>query len=326
MNDLMKAQVLVRPGVLELKEIPVPQISDDEVLIKVRKSSICNGSDPAILSGESDYPMPVVFGHEALGQIVECGSNVMRFKVGDRVSWWFTMGAFAQYAAVNPSTVAMVKVPDFIGEDEGPIIELLGASSRAIEAAGIETGNRVLIVGLGPSGLIMSQWAKNIGASRVYGWDLHSMRRTLGLKLGCDEAFDNSSKDIVDTCFSKIGEVDVIIDAFGSDLLVNAPTLDNALRLLKKGGRIVSYGHPRGRRTIDTFLFQRKRAVMCCPENDISKIRDYLNKGISYIREGKLDIKPLVTGNITLEEVEEGIKKVVTQPDKFLKIIVDIEK
>lgn len=320
----MRAQMLIKPGILKLIDIPVPQIKKNQVLIKIRSSCICNGSDPSILNGDHWHQFPIVFGHEAFGEIVECGASVSEFKLGDRVSWWFTMGAFAEYACVNPKEVAMIKLPESISDDEGPIFELVGAAARAVEVAGIKPGNKVLIVGLGPSGLIMSQWARNLGASKVIGWDLHKMRRETGKILGCDMTYDNSSSGFVEKMLEQTGEIDIVIDAFGDDLLPGMPTLDDAIRVMRKGGKLISYGHPKNRRTVDTFSFQKKGVHMIGPINDIKKIRNYYKKAVEFFNSGKLDLKPLVSGRVSLENVEEGIRRVVEQSDKYLKILVDI--
>ena len=111
MMRIMKALVLESPNVLRYKDIPVPVYGDDEILIKMITACICNGSDPAIISGATWSDFPAVFGHEAFGEITAVGRDVTDYKVGDRISWWFTMGAFAEYAVINPGKVAVVVFP-----------------------------------------------------------------------------------------------------------------------------------------------------------------------------------------------------------------------
>ncbi len=320
----MKAQILVKQGMLEFADIPVPQCKDDEVLIKIKKACICNGSDPAILHGAHWNTFPVVFGHEACGEIVECGKNAGDFKPGDRVSWWFTMGAFAEYVSVCPASVAMVKLPAYIGDDEGPVFELVGAAARAVEAAGIHKGSKVLIIGLGPSGLIMSQWARNLGAETVIGWDLHEMRRKLGLELGCSCVFDNSMGDIVENTLLKAGEADVVIDAYPDDVLPGMPTLNHGISVLRQEGKIISYGHPGNGRLLDNYGLQSKGITLCGPVRDIVKIRGYYEKALKYHEESRLNLKSLITGRVPLAGLEEGIRLVTEQPGSNIKVLVEI--
>ena len=320
----MKAQMLLGPSALELNDIPVPDCGEDEVLIKIKRACICNGSDPALLAGAHLDKYPVVFGHEACGEIVERGRNVERFKIGDKVSWWFTMGAFAEYVCVNPMKVAMAILPDSISYDEGSLFELVAAASRAVESAEIKTGSKVLIIGLGPSGLIMSQLAKNLGASEVVGWDLFEMRRRTGLKFGCRKVLDNGLDDVTQKTLDEVSEVNVVIDAFPDDILPNMPTLDYAIKVLKCYGKIVSYGHPRNRRILDIYEFQKKCIQMSGPENRIDRIKQLIERGVDFVMQGKLNLKSLISGRVSLEKVQEGIDLVVRYPDKYIKILVDI--
>lgn len=320
----MKAQMLIKPGMLEIMDIPVPQCKDNEVLVKIKKACICNGSDPAIFHGAHWSTFPVVFGHEAFGEIVKCGEKVKDFKIGDRVSWWFTMGAFSEYVCVSPGNIAMIKLPDYISDDEGPVFELIGAAARAVEAAKIQKGDKVLIIGLGPSGLIMSQWARNLGADLVVGWDLYEMRRKVGLELGCSQVFDNSQEDIIEKTLSDAEEFDVVIDAYSDDILPEMPTLNQGIKTLKPGGKIISYGHPHKGRNLDNYAFQSRNITMCGPINDFIQIREFYKKALQYYEAGKLNIKALITARVPLDKVEDGMKLVTEQPNKYLKILVEI--
>jgi Threonine dehydrogenase and related Zn-dependent dehydrogenases len=321
----MKAQILHRPGVLTLEEVSRPSCGSSEVLIKLKTSCICNGSDPAILAGTHWDTFPIVFGHEACGTIVECGSEVTGFQEGDRVAWWFTVGAFAEYVCVSPDRVAMVKLPKSISDDEGPLFELAGAAIRAVEAAQIKPGDKVLIVGLGPSGVIMSQLAKNHGAATVIGWDLYAMRRELGLRLGCDGVFDNAANSVRSEVLTRYGEVDIVIDAYADDLLPGSPTLNDAISVLRQGGTVISYGHPQKGRMIDNYYFQKKQITMRGPVNEIELVREYLQKAVRYAEQGKLNLAALISGRVKLERVAEGLELVMTKPDQYMKILVDIQ-
>ncbi|WNR42855.1 zinc-dependent alcohol dehydrogenase [Paenibacillus roseipurpureus] len=321
----MRALVLHKPGELKLEQIPIPSCGSKEVLIELKTSCICNGSDPAILAGAHWETFPIVFGHEACGTIVACGDQVTQFQIGDRVAWWFTVGAFAEYVSVTPEHVAMVKLPETISDDEGPLFELAGAAIRAVEAAKIKAGDKVLIVGLGPSGLIMSQLAKNLGASTVIGWDLYGMRRELGLQLGCDGVFDNGACSVREAVINQFGEMDVVIDAYADDLLPGSPTLNDAIAVIRQGGTLISYGHPQQGRMIDIFDFQKKQVIMRGPVNDMQLVRLYFQKAVDYAVEGKLKLAPLISGRVSLDHVMDGLELVMNHPETNLKILVDIQ-
>ena len=93
----MRAWVLTKPGELRLQEVPMPEISENQVLVEIERACICNGSDPGIYHGHEAYRTPMVFGHEASGRIVRKGKNIEQFQVGDRVCWWFEAGVVVKH-------------------------------------------------------------------------------------------------------------------------------------------------------------------------------------------------------------------------------------
>ena len=189
--NTMMAWVLNSPGVLQLKEVEVPRIREDQVLIEIDRACICNGSDPGIFHGHEAYQTPLIFGHEASGRIVKKGKRVGGFELGQRVCWWFEAGAFAQYQAVTPGNTAMFQVPVNLTLDEAPVMELVLAACRALMEVRPEKGRRtVSICGLGPSGLVLVQYARALGYEHIIGWDLYETRRNLALLLGADEVYD----------------------------------------------------------------------------------------------------------------------------------------
>lgn len=323
---LMWAQVLTAPKRLEYKRIGIPRHGPHEVLVKVKTAAICNGSDPIIYDGQEAYPTPLVFGHEPFGEIVACGDEVKGFTAGDRVCWWFTLGAFAEYVAFDPTEAIVVKVPETIPEREAPILELVTASIRAVRPADVGSSSRVLILGLGPSGLIMAQRAKILGAQRVVGWDLYPLRREKGLLLGCDATFDPRDAELSARTEKCLGEADVVIDAMGNDALPGEPTLNRALRVLKKGGKVISYGHPTGGRRFDPFLLQGKGAIIRPPEQDPRRIQESIDETLNDVVLGRLKLEPLVSEVIPLHQVEQGLVKVRDHPDAYLKIIISVER
>lgn len=152
------------------------------------------------------------------------------------------------------------------------------------------------------------------------------MRREKGLSLGCDNAFDPSSDSVVKLTKNGLGEADIIIDAFGDDILPGEPTFDNAIKLLSYGGLVVSYGHPPKGRRINSFELQSRNALICSPEQDMNAIRKLTEECIGFVITGKLNIKNLVSATLPLSQVSKGLEMVVNHPDKYLKIIIDIKE
>ena len=319
--DTMKAWVLYEKEKLKLAQIPVPVPGPEQVLVKIDRGCICNGSDPGIYHGHEAYTPPLVFGHEASGRIVAKGGCVPDFSVGDRVCWWFEGGAFAQYQTVTPKNAAMFRVPDTISLDEAPVLELVLASCRALMENKPKTGMTSLaICGLGPSGLVLMQYAKALGYGHVIGWDLYESRRKLALALGADEVYDprKLTKEIVET----IPGSDIGVLMMGDDLLPEEPTVTLFLRTIRHGGRVVSYGHPEKGCRFSPYVFQSRDLCMTGPVNDMKVVREEGKQVMQMVEEGKIRITPLITKNIYFEDFYPAFVQLLEKPEDQIKVIL----
>jgi threonine dehydrogenase-like Zn-dependent dehydrogenase len=245
-------------------------------------------------------------GHEAYGEIVEIGSKIEGYEVGDKIVWWCTMGAFADYVKINPKNVAIVKFDKIENENELPIFELLIATYRAVEAVNV-IGKNILIIGMGPSGLIMTQLCLALGAKSVTGWDLNKKRLELAKEFGAIERENN---------------FDIVIDAYGNDLTKENNTINLAVSKLKVSGELILYGHPINGRNINSHLIQSRSINIKTPINSIEEIRKLANKALVLYKEGKINIGRLVTRVIKFEE----IKNYIENTDNDIKIIIEVNK
>jgi len=323
--DKMVAWVLTAPKNLVYMLVDMPLCGENQVLVKLDTACICNGSDPGMYNGHEAYMPPYVFGHEPSGEIIGKGKNVVEFEVGERVTWWFTVGAFAQYAAVTPSDVCMLKLPSTITRECAPVFELVFASARAIRNENITKNTKLLILGLGPSGLVMCQRAKALGAKTVVGWDLYELRRRTARAVGCDYAF-NPAEAAFECTKAISSEFDLVIDAMGDDILEAEDTLIQATKLIKKGGKIISYGHPTKGRRFMPFDFQSRNIIMQAPENNLEHIRIIAKETLDFVVQGKIKIEPLITDIFPLYEADKALFKAMEHPDKCIKIIIDCKK
>lgn len=284
-EEKMRAWVLTRPGELKLKEVTIPEISENQVLVEIERACICNGSDPGIYHGHEAYQTPMVFGHEASGRIIRKGKNIRQFQVGDRVCWWFEAGAFAEYQAVTVENVAMFRVPENLSLDEGPVLELALASCRAIMELPAASGRKTMaICGLGPSGLVLLQYAKALGYERVIGWDLYRQRRKLALALGADAVFHPG--ELSAETVKEIEESDVGVVMMGDDQLPGEPTVTLFMRTVRSGGLLVSYGHPEQGCRFSPYVFQARNLRMQGPVNDMEIIRSRGRELMEMVAEG----------------------------------------
>lgn len=316
--DKMRAWLVIKPKQMELKNIPVPEPGADEVLVKTLAMCLCNGSDPGIYNGHEAYTPPFVFGHESSGIIVKKGCNVTGLEVGDWVFCWCAVGSFAEYQVLSQKNTALFKVPEGVTPEQSPILELVIASCRALMNRPASPDRKsITICGLGPSGLVLLQYAKLLGYERVIGWDLYESRRRLALELGADEVYDAArlNKD------EKMPSSDISIDMMGDDTLPGEATFDLLLRATKVGGVIVSYGHPENGRRFSPYIFQSRNLTMTHPENDLAVIRRYGEDVLRFVEQGKIKVEPLITHRMRFDDIGQAFAHLLEKPEDQIKVI-----
>lgn len=314
---------------LELVDMPKDDnLASREILVKNASFCLCNGSDPGIYNGNAGYSFPMIFGHESGGYIEKTGNAVTEFKIGDRVSWWCTIGTFCEYSKVNIDNCAVVKTPEILEDKYISVLELVIAASRALmpfmddknNLLNEYKGKKLLIMGLGPSGLVITQLAKCLGFGDIYGWDLYPMRRERAETFGITKTADPLNKDFLNL-INDWEEADIGIDMMDDDLASDGNTFDIMIRKLKGHGRIISYGHPEHGRKFSPHHFQGKQLTMTNPEGDINKIRKHAEFVMELIQNGKIKIEPLVTHEMEFAQVKDVFLQMIKEPEKYIKII-----
>ena len=273
MTGTMRGICKMRPGAgAEYREdLPIPQISDDQVLIKVHATAIC-GTDLHLYHW-NEYAqkrmtnLPMVFGHETAGEIVEIGKNVTGYRLGDRISvethvpcnhcWQCRNGnphicenqhvfgvtdpgAFAEYAPVHKDCI--VRLKDDISYEMGAMLEAMGAGVHGVEVAQVR-GKRVLVSGCGPIGLMTIGACKAHGASQVIACDLIDEKLEIAKTMGADITVNSRDVDLPTFVRSQTDGVgaDAVIDITGNPHAIRA-----GLKAVRKGGIFVSVGLPDG--------------------------------------------------------------------------------
>lgn len=319
--NTMKAWVVTSPGKLELKELPVPVPARDEILIKTQWTCLCNGSDPGIYLGHEAYTPPFVFGHEASGRVVALGEDVDCCSLGDLVFCWCAVGSFAQYQRIRPADVALFQVPEGLSPEAGPVMELVIAACRALMP--LEPSHSLLVCGLGPSGLVMIQYARMLGYRRIVGWDLYQSRRDLALRLGADEVFDPAALGAKE--LEGMGLFQVSVDAMGNDILPGQPTFTSLLRATKPGGTVVSYGHPHSGRQFSPYVFQSRGLRMVPPEGNLDRIREKGKQILQAVEEGRIQVKPLITHRLGFMDIGPAFQRLLEKPEAQIKVTFRME-
>lgn len=269
----MRGICKMRPGVgAEFRDdLPIPEINDDEVLMKVHATAIC-GTDMHLYDWK-EYAqarmknLPMVFGHETAGEIVKIGKNVTGHKIGDRISVETHIpcghcyqcetgnphicenmrvfgvtdpGAFAEYAKVPKECI--VPLDDAISYEKGAMLEAMGAGVHGVERADVK-GKQVLVSGCGPIGLMAIGACKVHGAAKIIACDMFDQKLELAKEMGADLVVNSGKEDIIQAVRNATGGhgADAAIDITGNGKAINA-----GLKALRKGGIFVSVGLPDG--------------------------------------------------------------------------------
>lgn len=224
---------------MTLVELPISVIKDNEVLIEIYAAGV-NQLDSKIMTGEFrlilPYKLPLILGHDLAGVVTKIGTSVTRFKVGDEVYSRpadFQIGAFAQYIAINEKDVALK--PKNISFEEAASLPLVALTvwQAFVEKAKLEKGQKVFIqAGSGGVGTIAIQLAKHLGATVATTTSVNNSE--LVRSLGADVVIDYRTQDF-----------ETILKDY--DLVLNSQdekTLEKSLRILKKGGKVISISGP----------------------------------------------------------------------------------
>jgi len=264
----MKSIIVTKPDTIEIKEIEIPKISPYQALVKTEMVAFCNATDSKLISG--NFPgvdaFPIALGHENVGIVVEVGSKVENFAVGDRVigglisdfgsqkldSAW---GGFSEYVVANDFEVLKAeglatpehgcwdsfeiqnRVPDYIQPEEAVISctwrEILGA----FKDFRLEPGKKVMIFGSGPVGLSFVKLGKLFGLGQIDIVDQLPAKLKLAKSMGADNVYSSEEVQSAEFIAKANRSYDTIIDAVGLESIVNT-----GLSLLKMAGDMCVYG------------------------------------------------------------------------------------
>jgi len=262
-------QYAIEPHAVELRELPVPEIDEDEVLLAVGAASVC-GSDVHQYHGTQSWPVltPVVLGHEFCGQVARAGKRVRAFKEGDRVVsetaaaicgecllcrageynlcparkgfGYGTHGAMADYVRVPAR--CLHHLPDSLPFERAALTEpcCVGYNAVAVKSH-IRPGDTVVVLGPGPIGLLCAEMARIAGAGSlvVAGVAQDAPRLEVALQLGATHAVNVQETDLAELVRS-------LGDGLGAELVVDAAgasaALKSALEIVRPGGQVTKVG------------------------------------------------------------------------------------
>ena len=327
-----------KPGPREglvVEDVPIPEIAPDEVLVAVEAASIC-GTDLHVWEwdewSQQRIKPPLTMGHEFAGTVVEIGSDVRHVSVGDYVSAESHVtcgmcfqcrtgqahmcprtrilgvdrdGCFAEYVALPESVIWQNdrdKLPPEIATLQEPFGNAVFAT-LAHELAGQSVG----VLGCGPIGLFSTGIAKASGASSVMAVDINDFRLSLAKKMGADETFNPKTAgpdgDIADWLITTNGGfgVDVLLEMSGAPSAIDA-----AFRGVRNGGRVTLFGIPSSPVRIDVAENMIFKNLTVLALNG-RRIFDTWYKTRWLLESGVVDLRPLITQEVRLQDVEDAM-------------------
>ena len=334
MEGNMRAQVVVAPNKMELREIPIPQISADEVLVKIKYCGIC-GSDWAIFTGKYvPDRLPLVTGHEMFGVVAEVGANARNIAVGDRVAIDITLpcgtcyfcrrgdkllcetfeqigihtkempGGFAEY--VKAPWQNIFKVPDEVDDLKAAFIEPLTTTIEASKRMDAKVASSIVIIGAG-LGVLHGVMAKLRGVAPVIVIVGSPERLAMAKKMCADYTINfKETPDVVAEVFRLTGGIgaDYVLEAVGTPA-----TYEQAFRMLRRGGKLESFGicAQGDMMQLDPYQFvlNEKKVMGSC-----AGIGNDWGDAITLLKYGRIDPTPLISMIVPLEELEQALHEI----------------
>lgn len=334
MSEMMRGLCLNEDRKLELREFPIPEPKKGYVRVKVERGGIC-ATDIGYWKFGSERlgELPVIIGHEGCGTVDKLGEGVTDVKEGDRVIVMTTYevcgkckycreeatnicinrvgigskknGVFAEYVEI-PQT-SCIKMPDNVSFDEGALVEVLACGVHATrEMTTVHMDDVVLVSGPGPIGTLAAMSAKAAGATVILAGLAQDAPRLKIAKeqLGIDYCVDQTKEDLKKLVMD-------LTDGYGADVCVECagvyPSFNTCLDLVRKKGTISQMGvfHAPAKE-LDLYPVLQKEVRI---HGSLSQKPTAWHIALDLIAKGKVDVKPLVSDVLKLEQWEEGFEK-----------------
>lgn len=320
---------------------------EDDVIVKVKAVGIC-GSDISRFNKLGPYVEGMIFGHEFAGEVAKIGPGVAGIKVGDRVAGCPTFncgecdscqkgelarcekltvigarhpGAYAEYVKLPAENIVLI--PDNVDYDTAAMIEPSAVVVHGFNRTSMQPGSDVAIMGCGNIGLLAIQWAKVFGAKKVYAIDIDDKKLEMAKEAGADVLINSLNKPAHEQIMEQTNGqgVDVAIESAGSPI-----TSAQVLALPKKGGEVLFMGIPYGDVSIERFYFEkivRNELTVLGSWNAISAPfpgKEW-STSVHYMSTGQINVKPMITHRLQLNEGPEIFNGIVKKDGFFGKVL-----
>src|SRR5271169_5409161 len=349
MPSFMRAAVYRGVNDVRLEEVPVPRISDRELLVRVHTCGICGTDLKKIATGS--HSAPRIFGHETTGVVVAAGRGASSYKVGDRVMVFHHIpcgdcyyckhkvfaqcptykkvgatagyepsgGGFSEYVRVMHWIVdrgGVVRIPDDVSFEQASFIEPVNTCMKGVETLRLQPGETVLVIGQGPIGIILSVLARRCG-TRVITSDLFPQRLTIAETFGLNESIDASTSDTVKAAkeMTEGRGADAVILAVAGNGLIR-PAMDAT----RPGGLVLLFAQTQhGEAAIDP-------ASVCVDEKSLlgsySASVDLQEESARFVLGREMELERLISHRFPLAESVEALHLAAHPKPDSMKVVI----
>lgn len=335
-REKMTAAVLYGKRDVRIEQIPIPRIEAGEVLVRIKAALTC-GTDLKVYRQGFHARMivpPSVFGHELAGVVEEVGEGVESFSPGMRVvsansgpcnecfycerhlanlceNLQFINGAYAEFIKIPESIVRqnLLILPDNVSYREAALVEPLACVLRAVEKTGVEEGDTVVVIGVGPIGLMFVQALKSVGA-RVVALGNRPTQLAMAENMGADFVIDSTKANVVEQV-RKITSgrrgADVVIEAVGLK-----ETWQQAMGMVRRGGTINLFGGcPSGTHIpLDSTLIHYSEITI---KANFHHTPRHIREALDAIHRGRIQAQKLITGEEHLTALGSVLERLLNR-------------
>lgn len=332
----MKSILLKKPFEISVAEIEDKKCPEGEVKVEILSMGIC-GSDVAAYKGTSPLvTYPRVIGHELVGRVIEVKGEA-DFKIGDMVALEPYIYCGVCYPCSIDRTnccenlsvlgvhrdggmcekfchpIHLTHKVEGISLEKAAIIEPLTISLHAIHRLDVKVGEHVLIFGAGPIGHLAAQAAMVDGGIPIVV-DIVDERLKLAESVGVEFTINSAKEDLI----KRVSEItngrmaECVVEATGA-----APCVRASIDVVSAAGRIAFVGWPHEEILLPTAIFTRKELDLRGSRNS----KGEFPLAIELIREGKINVDPIISEVVSFDELPEAVVKLAENPGKYLKIV-----
>ena len=341
--------ILVVPGTMRIQEAPVPVPKADEVLVRVEYVGICGSDVHGFESGPfippKDPNQKIGLGHECAGTVVEIGSAVTNFQVGDRVclepgvpcgkckfclSGHYNICPDVDFLATQPNYRGALTnymthpaawtyhLPENMDFMEGALVEPAAVGMHAATEAGVCPGKKIVILGAGCIGLMTLQACRSFGATEIVVVDVMEKRLEAAKKFGAMAVVNGKTEDTIARVHEILGDwgADIVFETAGSSVTTRQTTA-----LVMRGGKIMVVGTVSDDTPINFLKINR--------EVSIQTVFRYANNypmTIEAISSGRFDVKSMVTNIYPYHEVQRAFEESVNCRRDIIKSVIKMEE